>query len=316
MGGCPRGCYHSGAEMMGLVQRLCILCNLWRAFNSMGDFSGKATVVSLDIGGCVWTDVWRQISLKPFAVPLRHLARPRLKLHRAWKESVWHQSFPPSSAKGIPGQGKALAWLGFSQLPYGSSMTVSSCHKLRLSLGLRLLEATLELGRESKEHIRLTAQPFSAMTTAEVSVFSLGCVDLYATELSSPAVLSRLKEMLVNFFSPLLICSNFIPHRSPETGNFTYHRKLFLRCAGLLMETLTRQFSIMGFPSQGLVLLVFFTGLGFFPLVSNGTTTHRFHMRESCCVMASFWRYKGWDNWYVSYSSLPVCKIEWILHLH
>lgn len=32
--------------------------------------------------------------------------------------------------------------------------------------------------------------------------------------------------------------------------------------------------------------------------------------------MASFWRYKEWDNWYAGYSGWPVCKIEWILHLN
>lgn len=53
----------------------------------------------------------------------------------------------------------------------------------------------------------------------------------------------------------------------------TYHRKPFLRCFGFPMETLRQQFSLMGFPSQGLALLVF-VGFGFFPLVSNGTT-HR-----------------------------------------
>lgn len=63
------------------------------------------------------------------------------------------QSFSPGTAKGIPGQGKAAAQFGFSQLPYGASMTVSSCHKLRLSLGLRLLKAMLELGRTSKEQV-------------------------------------------------------------------------------------------------------------------------------------------------------------------
>lgn len=50
------------------------------------------------------------------------------------------------------------------------------------------------------------------------------------------------------------------------------------------METLTRQFSFMGFPSQGLALLVF-VGFAFSPLVSNGTTTHRqlSHEKELLC---------------------------------
>lgn len=70
-------------------------------------------------------------------------------------------SFPPGTAKGKTEQGKAVAQFGFPQLPYGAWMTVSSCRKLRLSLGLRLLEAVLELGRTSKEQLRPTSQQYS-----------------------------------------------------------------------------------------------------------------------------------------------------------
>lgn len=108
----PQGLLPQPCRNAGLGAKVSFLVSFVRAFNSMGDLLEEA-VVSLDIGGWVWADVWGQISTKLFAVHLRRLAVCRAAATQGSGGVPVGSELPSHHCKGYPraGEGYGLSWL-------------------------------------------------------------------------------------------------------------------------------------------------------------------------------------------------------------
>lgn len=201
VGGHPSGCNHSGGEMVGLVWRSRFW---WNCKNILTPWEisleETGAVVSLDIEGCAWTDVWRQISTKLFAVHLRHLAGPRAGATQGSAGIPMGPELPSHQGKGYPraGEGNGLTWLlpaaiwcldDHVQLPQIKAVPRPQTARGYTGTGQRI------------KGVRPTDAP-TVLCHSHSASASVLCTFGYNKGVHCSAVLLRLKKCWLTFFPP------------------------------------------------------------------------------------------------------------------